>query len=113
MRAKSTSPCLTLNLFEDLLSQQSPFHPCSPCREDTDEQQNSPNLGVVRQGAEERGRRKAELLQEEAGYSSGTWAGVRTPFSCSIPDLGLVVSTHSGSDYVSSPADAHVGSLIS
>lgn len=69
---------------------------------------------TVRQGAEEGGKRKeAKLLQEDAGYSSGTWTVVRTPFSCSVPDLGLVVCTHSSSDYVSLPADAHVGSLIS
>lgn len=69
---------------------------------------------TVRQGAEEGRRRKeAKLLQEDAGYSSGTWTVVRSPFSCSIPDLGLVVCTHSSADYVSSPADAHVGSLIS
>lgn len=69
---------------------------------------------TVKQGAEEGGRRKeAKLLQVDAGYSSGTWTVVRTPFSCSVPDLGLVVRTHSSSDYVSLSADAHVGSLIS
>lgn len=70
MQARNTSPCLTLNLCEDQLSQQSPFHPYSPCREGSNEQQDHQNSGAVREGAEERGRRKeAALLEEEAQCS--------------------------------------------
>ena len=81
----------------------------------TNEQQNSRNSGVVKEGAEERVRRKeAVLLKEEAQCSPRiAWAGVGTPLSSSVPDLGLVICKHSGSDSVSLPADAHVRSLIS